>query len=75
MEKVIHCGHEKEKNDDLLRQQLFRGGDFTAVAEIFRLLDDASRVRIFWLLCHCEECVIGLAELTGMGCRWACRRC
>ena len=66
MEKVIHCGHEKEKNDDLLRQQLFRGGDFTAVAEIFRLLDDASRVRIFWLLCHCEECVIGLAELTGM---------
>ena len=66
MENERHCGHEKEKNGDILKQQLSRGGDFTAVAEIFRLLDDASRVRIFWLLCHCEECVIGLAELTGM---------
>ncbi|MBO6014717.1 MAG: metalloregulator ArsR/SmtB family transcription factor [Oscillospiraceae bacterium] len=49
-----------------LRQQLSLGGDFAAVAELFRLLDDSSRVRIFWLLCHCEGCVIELAEMTGM---------
>ena len=66
MEKCPHCAHEKGRNADLLKQQLSRGGDFTAVADIFRLLDDASRVRIFWLLCHCEECVIDLSELTGM---------
>ena len=66
MENAHPCSHEKEKTEDLLKQQLTRGGDFTAVADIFRLLDDASRVRIFWLLCHCEECVIDLAELTGM---------
>ena len=66
MENCPHCAHEKDKNADMLKQQLSRGGDFTAVADIFRLLDDASRVRIFWLLCHCEECVIDLSELTGM---------
>ena len=66
MENCPHCAHEKGRNADLLKQQLSRGGDFTAVADIFRLLDDASRVRIFWLLCHCEECVIDLSELTGM---------
>ena len=66
MENMMHCCSERERSDELLRQQLTRGGDFTSVAEIFRLLDDASRVRIFWLLCHCEECVTDLSGLTGM---------
>ena len=26
----------------------------------------SSRVRIFWLLCHCEECVINLSSIVGM---------
>ena len=29
-------------------------------------LGDPSRLRIFWLLCHCEECVINIAAATGM---------
>ena len=49
-----------------LHKQLRRGGSFDAVAEIFRLLDDGSRVRIFWLLCHCEECVLNISALTEM---------
>ena len=49
-----------------LRKQLARGGSFDTVAEIFRLLDDGSRVRIFWLLCHCEECVLNISALTEM---------
>ena len=39
---------------------------FQAVAGLCRLLSDANRVRIFWLLCHCEECVVNLAALVGM---------
>lgn len=39
---------------------------FTAAAEVFRLLDDPSRVRIFWLLLHSEECVVNVAALTKM---------
>lgn len=40
--------------------------DFQSVSEIFKQLDDSSRVRIFWLLCHCEECVINISALMEM---------
>ena len=40
--------------------------DFETVSNIFKLLGDASRLRIFWLLCHCEECVINISALVGM---------
>lgn len=40
--------------------------DFQIVADIFKQLGDASRVRIFWLLCHCEECVINISAITNM---------
>ena len=49
-----------------LHRELRRGGSFDTVAEIFRLLDDGSRVRIFWLLCHCEECAFNIAALTAL---------
>ena len=41
-------------------------GGFQTVADIFKLLSDSSRVRIFWLLCHCEECVVDLSATVGM---------
>ncbi len=40
--------------------------NFQTVADIFKLLDDGSRLRIFWLLCHCEECVINLSAMMSM---------
>ena len=36
------------------------------VAEAMKQLGDPSRLRIFWLLCHCEECVINIAAATEM---------
>ena len=39
---------------------------FTAVSEIFKQLSDPTRVRIFWLLSHEEECVINLAAMLEM---------
>ena len=40
--------------------------DFQIVSDLFKLLCDRSRVRIFWLLCHCEQCVINLSSIVGM---------
>ena len=40
--------------------------EFQTVADIFKQLGDGSRIRIFWLLCHCEECVINLSSMVGM---------
>ena len=39
---------------------------FQAAADIFKQLGDGNRVRIFWILCHCEECVINIASMVGM---------
>lgn len=40
--------------------------DFAVLSDVFKLLGDASRVRLFWLLCHCEACVINLSAMMGM---------
>lgn len=42
------------------------GADFQTVADLFKQLGDGSRIRIFWLLCHCEECVINLSAMMHM---------
>ena len=41
-------------------------GQFQTVADIFKQLGDGSRIRIVWLLCHCEECVINLSSMVDM---------
>lgn len=36
--------------------------DFQTLSEVFKLLADPTRLQIFWMLCHKEECVMGLAD-------------
>lgn len=40
--------------------------EFSTVSFLFKQLSDPSRIRIFWLLCHCEECGINIASMVGM---------
>ncbi len=40
--------------------------DFQAISRYFTLLGDSSRVRIFWVLCHCRECVTNLSAMVEM---------
>jgi len=49
-----------------LRGQLSQTESFDRVTEVFRQLGDSTRIRLFWLLCHCEECVINLSAMLGM---------
>ena len=58
--------HGEERLPGAMRAQLEKTGDFQAIADVFRQLGDPTRVRIFWLLCHCEECVVNLAAMMGM---------
>ena len=48
------------------RQAMPDSGAFETAAEMFKILGDSTRLRIFWLLCHCEECVINLSSLMEM---------
>ena len=61
--ELPHCHNEKEA--ELLKNmpglEVVR-----TVAEAMQQLGDPSRLRIFWLLCHYEECVINIAAATGM---------
>ena len=36
--------------------------DFQTLSEVFKLLADPSRLQIFWILCHREQCVVDLAD-------------
>ncbi|MDO5401296.1 MAG: metalloregulator ArsR/SmtB family transcription factor [Eubacteriales bacterium] len=58
--------HNHGHHEEDLQKKLAQTGDFQAAAEVFRQLGDSSRARIFWLLCHCEECVINISALVGM---------
>ena len=40
--------------------------EFAGAAEMFRLMSDGTRIRLFWLLCHCEECLLDLGVMMGM---------
>lgn len=40
--------------------------DFLVISDIFKQLADPTRIRLFWLLCHCEECVINLSAMMDM---------
>lgn len=49
-----------------LKEILENQDKFAAAAECMSMLSDMSRLRIFWLLCHCEECVLNISAITGM---------
>lgn len=48
------------------KERLKNVSDFEIVANVFKQIGDASRVRIFWILCHYEENVTDLSELVEM---------
>lgn len=58
--------HDHGQHIESAPEQMPEVGAFQAVSEVFRQLGDSSRVRIFWLLCHYEECVINISALVDM---------
>ncbi len=65
MKNLPHEHHDTH-NALSLSKALLSQDTFSAVAEVFKLLSDTSRARIYWLLCHCEECVFNISALLEM---------
>lgn len=61
-----HLPHDHGGIFERDRQAMPDSREFDGAAELFKTLGDSTRLRIFWLLCHCEECVINIAALTDM---------
>ncbi len=58
--------HSHHGHSQALMQALPSDADFAAIAALFHLLGDSSRLRLFWILCHCEECLINLSAMMQM---------
>ena len=63
MEDNTHFSHS-EKEDTL--KKIVNINNFQILSDIFKQLGDSNRLRIFWLLCHCEENVINISNIVNM---------
>ncbi len=55
--------HEHHGNTDKILKSLPSGDNFLTVAGLLKLLCDPTRLQLFWILCHTEECIINLADI------------
>lgn len=58
--------HDHGQTFEHMPDQIPNPEDFQIVADLFKQMSDQSRIRIFWLLCHCEECVINISAMMEM---------
>ena len=58
--------HGRQPHTEELHRELTNTEHFTAVSDIFKQFSDPTRVRIFWLLSHQEECVVNVAAMLDM---------
>lgn len=65
MTKIQLPHNHGEKTEHILTH-MPSGEEFQAISDLFRQFSDPSRIRIFWILCHCEECGINLSAMMNM---------
>ena len=65
-EKTLPHDYSIDNCEDLLIEAMPPVSTVETVADALKQLGDPNRLRIFWLLCHCEECVINIASLMEM---------
>lgn len=64
--KKTSLPHDHQQQIDRILDRMPETEYFTEAAELFKQLCDRTRLRIFWLLCHCEECGINIAAAVEM---------
>lgn len=66
MTKEFKLPHDHDHDSHAVMESMPVKEDFDTVADLLKQLGDPSRLRIFWILCHVEECVIDIAAMTEM---------
>lgn len=62
-----HCCHGNHGLEASEKQNIGVSGEqFEIAADFFKTVSDPTRIKIFWILCHSERCVIGLSEMLGI---------
>ena len=62
----IKLPHDHSKETEHCLHNMPDEDDFVSASDVFSLLGDSTRVRLFWILCHCEECVLNISAMMGM---------
>lgn len=63
---MLPHAHNAQAVSSSIRKELGNIEKFQLIADIFKQLGDTTRIRLFWLLCHCEECVINISAMLDM---------
>jgi DNA-binding transcriptional ArsR family regulator len=63
---ILPHNHGESMNSEHILHAISQTDNFQTVAESFKILGDPTRIRIFWMLCHCEECVINISAMMDM---------
>lgn len=58
--------HDHDRASDNVINHIPDTEVIVSVSEAMKQLGDPSRLRIFWLLCHTEECVANIAAAVNM---------
>lgn len=66
MKQQIKLPHHHGSQIKNILNQLPEQQSCIQVADVFKQVSDGTRLRIFWLLCHCEECVSNIAAAMEM---------
>lgn len=66
MAKKKELPHDHGHSLDVVLRKMPDTEKFSEAAATFQQLCDTSRLRIFWLICHAEECVSNLAAAVEM---------
>ncbi len=65
-ENKNHFLHDHGGLGEEIARSMPSSAEIEEISRVLRHLGDPSRLRIFWLLCHCEECVMNIAQLLDM---------
>ena len=61
-----HLPHIHDTRAEKLFGHMPAPEEFAASADLFKLMSDGTRIKLFWLLCHCEECLLNLSAMMEM---------
>jgi DNA-binding transcriptional ArsR family regulator len=63
---MIKLPHDHGTNTAEMMEKIPARDTFEKVSSTFHLISDPTRLKILWLLCHSEECVVNIAAAMEM---------
>lgn len=63
---TTHLPHNHGQNEEHILAHMPTQESCVMVSDMFKQVSDASRIRIFLFLCHCEECVSNISAAVEM---------